>query len=101
MNYKKLILPSLIAILLILLTIFLFLPVFESISIWSENPRISETSINVQTYYNNDFGFYLTRIYMPILVSFLSKSYASVLLILPFVIIILLIGIHDKVAQRK
>jgi len=101
LNYKKLILPSLTAILLILLTIFLFLPVFESISIWSENPRISETSINVQTYYHNDFGFYLTRTYMPILVSFLSKSYTSVLLILPFIIVILLVGIHDKVAQRK
>lgn len=100
MNYKKLILPSLTAILLILLTIFLFLPVFESISIWSENPRISETGINVRTYYHNDFGFYLTRTYLPILVTFLSKSYASVLLILPFVIVIVLAGIHDKVTHK-
>lgn len=73
----------------------------ESILSWNENSTNPATDINVQTYYHYDFGSYLTSTYIPILVAFLSQFYISFLLILPFAIVILLVCIHDKVAEKR
>jgi hypothetical protein len=102
LNYKKWIAPiALTTILLILLTIFLFYPLAQLIALWNENPEIPHFGVNIQEYYDNDFGNFLSHQYLPILGPFLLNFFIIFLIMLPFIVVVLLISIRNKIGQKK